>query len=74
MYILKVGEREAIRQDREPGFMSDFLYAYNQIVSKKQRSTMACRPQANGTEERMVHTLSISIKIYESDENQRDWD
>ena len=35
---------------------------------------MAYRPQANGTAERMVQTLTRSIKMYVMDENQKDWD
>uniref|UniRef100_H3H9H5 Chromo domain-containing protein n=1 Tax=Phytophthora ramorum TaxID=164328 RepID=H3H9H5_PHYRM len=35
---------------------------------------MAYRPQANGTAERMVQTLTRSLKMYVSDVNQRDWD
>ncbi|GMF19244.1 unnamed protein product [Phytophthora fragariaefolia] len=35
---------------------------------------MAYRPQANGTAERMVQTLTRSVKMYVSDINQRDWD
>ena len=35
---------------------------------------MAYRPEANGTAERMVHTLTRSIKIYVFDVQQRDWD
>ena len=35
---------------------------------------MAYRPQANGTAERMVQTLTRAIKMYASDENQRYWE
>ena len=35
---------------------------------------MAYRPQANGTAERMVQTLTRSIKMYVSDVAQQDWD
>ena len=35
---------------------------------------MAYRPQANGTAERMVQTLTRSLKIYVADVNQQDWD
>ncbi|OWZ06892.1 reverse transcriptase [Phytophthora megakarya] len=44
---------EMIRHDREPGFMSDFFRAFNKILGQRQRATMAYRPQANGTAERM---------------------
>ncbi|KAG2937653.1 hypothetical protein PC117_g11603 [Phytophthora cactorum] len=33
--------------------MSGFFRAFNRIVGQKQRATMAYRPQANGTAERM---------------------
>ncbi|ETI53999.1 hypothetical protein F443_03141 [Phytophthora nicotianae P1569] len=49
----RFGASEAIRHDREPGFMSDFFRAFNRIVGQRQRATMAYRPQANGTAERM---------------------
>ena len=35
---------------------------------------MAYRPQANGTAERMVQTLTRLIKMVVMDENQKDWD
>ncbi|GMF52045.1 unnamed protein product [Phytophthora fragariaefolia] len=70
----RFGASEVIRHDREPGFMADFLRSFNKIVGQKQRATMAYRPQANGTAERMVQTLTRSVKRYVSDINQRDWD
>uniref|UniRef100_A0AAV1UK23 Integrase catalytic domain-containing protein n=1 Tax=Peronospora matthiolae TaxID=2874970 RepID=A0AAV1UK23_9STRA len=66
----RFGASEAIRHDREPGFMSDFFRAFNRIAGQKQRATMAYKPQANGTAERMVQTLTRSIKMYVMDENQ----
>ena len=50
----RFGASESIRHDREPGFMSDFFRAFNLLAGQKQRATMAYRPQANGTAERMV--------------------
>ena len=35
---------------------------------------MAYRPQANGKSVRMVQTITRAIKMYVSDENQKDWD
>ena len=35
---------------------------------------MAYRPQASGTGERMVQTLTRSIKMYVMDENKKEWD
>ena len=40
----RFGASEAIRHDREPGFMSDFFRAFNRIVGQRQRVTMAYRP------------------------------
>ncbi|POM76566.1 LOW QUALITY PROTEIN: Reverse transcriptase [Phytophthora palmivora] len=42
------GASEAIRHDRESGFMSDFFRSFNKIVGQRQRATMAYHPQANG--------------------------
>ena len=55
---------EAIRHGREPGFMSDVFRAFNRIVGQKPRATMAYRPQANGTAERIVQTLTRALKMY----------
>ncbi|OWZ19695.1 reverse transcriptase [Phytophthora megakarya] len=49
---------EVIRHDREPGFMSDFFRVFNNILDQRQRATMAYRPQANGSAERMVQTTT----------------
>ena len=70
----RFGASEAIRHDREPSFMSDFFRAFNRIAGLKQRATMAYRPQANGTAERMVQTLTRALKLYVTDVNQPDWD
>ena len=43
----------------------------NRIVGQKQRATMAYRPQANGTAERMVQTLTNALKMYVGDVNNR---
>ncbi|POM59881.1 LOW QUALITY PROTEIN: reverse transcriptase [Phytophthora palmivora] len=70
----RFGACEAIRHDREPGFMSNFFKSFSKIVGQRQRATMAYRPQANGTTERMVGPLTRAVKMYEEDVNQRDWD
>ena len=70
----RFGGSEAIRHDREPGFMSDFFWAFNRIAGQNQRANMAYRQQVNGTAERMVQTLTRAIKMYVSDKNQKDWD
>ncbi|OWY90214.1 reverse transcriptase [Phytophthora megakarya] len=72
----RFGEREMIRHDREPGFMSDFFRAFNKILGQRLRATMAYRyrPQANGTAERMVQTATRALKMYVRDLDQKDWD
>ncbi|OWY93994.1 reverse transcriptase, partial [Phytophthora megakarya] len=65
----RFGASEAIRHDREPGFM-----AFNKLMGQRQRATLAYRPQANGAAERMVHTITRAIKMYIADIGQRDWD
>ena len=70
----RFGVSVAIRHDREPGFMSDFFRAFNRIAGQKQRATMAYRPQANGTAERMVQTLTRALMMYVVDTDQKDWD
>ncbi|KAE9298783.1 hypothetical protein PR003_g23144 [Phytophthora rubi] len=70
----RFGASEMIRQDREPGFMSDFFKAINRILGQRQLAAMSNRPQANGTVERMVQTMTRALKMYVAGENQRDWD
>uniref|UniRef100_H3H639 RNA-directed DNA polymerase n=1 Tax=Phytophthora ramorum TaxID=164328 RepID=H3H639_PHYRM len=70
----RFGASEAIRHDREPGFMSDFFRAFNKLMGQRQRATLAYRPQANGAAERMVQTITRAIKMYITDVDQRDWD
>ena len=58
---------------------SQDLYPISSERSTKSRDRsngphMASRPQSNGTAERMVQTLTRSIKSYVIDENKRDWD
>ena len=60
----RFGASEAIRHDREPGFMLDFFLAINWIAEQKQRATMAYRPQEKGTAEHMVQRLNLEIKMY----------
>ena len=67
----RFGASEVVRHDREPGFMSDFFQAFNKIVGQEQRATMAYRPQANGTAERMVKTLTRALKMHVTGVDQR---
>ena len=57
-----------------PGLCLIFFRAFNRIIGQKQRATMAYRPQANETAERMVQTLTRALKMYVSDVNRQDWD
>uniref|UniRef100_M4BTN5 Integrase catalytic domain-containing protein n=1 Tax=Hyaloperonospora arabidopsidis (strain Emoy2) TaxID=559515 RepID=M4BTN5_HYAAE len=52
-----------MRRDRESAFMSDFVRALNRIAGQKQPAPMTFRPQANGTAECMMQTLTRSIKM-----------
>ena len=52
----RFGAREAIRHDREPGFMLDFFLAFIRMAGQRQQATIAYRPQSNGTAERMIQT------------------
>ncbi|KAE8965360.1 hypothetical protein PR002_g28698 [Phytophthora rubi] len=70
----KFGASEVIRHDREPGFMADFFRSFNKILGQRQRATMAYRPQANGTAERMVQTTTRALKMYVQELDQRDRD
>ncbi|OWY98484.1 LOW QUALITY PROTEIN: reverse transcriptase, partial [Phytophthora megakarya] len=70
----RFGASEMIRHDREPGLMSDFFRAFNKILGQWQRATMAYRPQANGTAERMVQTATRALKMYARDLDQKNWD
>ncbi|KAE8879139.1 hypothetical protein PF003_g36705 [Phytophthora fragariae] len=70
----RFGASEVIRHDREHGFMADFFRSFNKILGQRQRATMAYRPQANGTAERMVQTTTRALKMYVQELDQRDWD
>ncbi|KAE9293119.1 hypothetical protein PR003_g24588, partial [Phytophthora rubi] len=70
----RFGASEVIRHDREPGFMADFFRSFNKILGQRQRATMAYRPQANGTAERMVQNTTRALKMYVQELDQRDWD
>ncbi|KAE8963728.1 hypothetical protein PF011_g28927 [Phytophthora fragariae] len=59
----RFGASEAIRHDREPGFMSDFFKAFSKLMGQRQRATLAYHPQANGAAERMVQTVTRAIKM-----------
>ncbi|OWZ07070.1 reverse transcriptase, partial [Phytophthora megakarya] len=73
-FVIAQASAEAIRHDREPGYMSDFFGAFNKLMGQRQRATLAYRPQANGAAERMVQTIARAIKMYMADIDQRDWD
>ena len=58
----RFGASEAIRHDRKPESMSDFNRASIRILGQKERATVAYRPQANGSADRMVQTLTRSLE------------
>ncbi|OWZ20245.1 reverse transcriptase [Phytophthora megakarya] len=69
----RFGASEMIRHDREPVFISDFFREFNKILGKWQQATMAYRPQANGTAERMVQIATRALKMYVRELDQKDW-
>ncbi|KAK1942168.1 hypothetical protein P3T76_006490 [Phytophthora citrophthora] len=54
--------------------MSDVFRTFNRIAGQRQSPTVAYRPQANGTAERMAQMLTRAVKMYVADVNQKDWD
>ncbi|OWY99735.1 reverse transcriptase [Phytophthora megakarya] len=64
----RFGASEMIRHDRE------LFRSFKKILGQRQRATMAYRPQANGTAERMVQTATRVLKMYVRDLDQKDWD
>ncbi|KAJ0390839.1 hypothetical protein P43SY_011736 [Pythium insidiosum] len=68
------GASEVVRHDREPAFMSEVFRAFNRLIGQRSKATLAYRPQANGTTERMVQTVMRAVKLYVADPAQRDWD
>ncbi|GMF43516.1 unnamed protein product [Phytophthora fragariaefolia] len=69
----RFGASEAIRHDRESGFMADFFKAFNKRMGKRQQATLVYRPLANGAAERMVPTVTRAVKMYIADVDQSDW-
>ena len=59
----RFGKSETIRHDQGSGFLLDISRAFNRTTGQKQRASMACRPQADGTAERMVQTLMQAIEM-----------
>ena len=43
------------------------------MIGQIQRATMAYRPQANSTAERMVKIFTQAIDMYVSELSQKDW-
>ncbi|CAH0513743.1 unnamed protein product [Peronospora belbahrii] len=50
----RFGASEAICHDREPGFLSDVFRAFRRMVGQRQQATIAYRPQANRTAQKLV--------------------
>ncbi|POM67974.1 Reverse transcriptase [Phytophthora palmivora] len=55
-----------------PGNLQATYPSFNKIVGQRQLATMTYRPQANGTTERMVGTLTRAVKMYVEDIDQQD--
>ncbi|KAH9105745.1 hypothetical protein LEN26_014671 [Aphanomyces euteiches] len=70
----RFGACREVRHDREPSLMGEVFSHFASMLGQVQLSTFAYRPQANGTAERAIQTLTRSIKAYVSDPQQRDWD
>ncbi|GMF47077.1 unnamed protein product [Phytophthora fragariaefolia] len=69
--FIRFGASEAIRHDREPDFMAHFCKAFKKLMGQRQRATLAYRPLANGTAERMVQTVTRAVKMHIADVDQR---
>ena len=52
------GARDMIWHDNKFGCILDFFRAFNRRTYQRQQAAMAFRPQANGTPDRMVQTLT----------------
>ena len=64
---------EAIRHEKELGFMFNVFRSFNSLLGQRQQPTMAYRPQALDTAKRMAQTLIRSIKLYAADVGHQDW-
>ena len=72
MRVSKIWIGNSIRRNREPE--SCHISSEHLTRSKEKKSTMAPRPQANGTAERMVQMISRAIKMHVADVYKIDWD
>ncbi|DAZ94180.1 TPA: hypothetical protein N0F65_004894 [Lagenidium giganteum] len=69
----RFGASEALRHDREAGFVSAFFREFNELMGQRQRATLSWRPQAKGMAGRKVQTVMRALKMYVADPEQRDW-
>ena len=69
----RFGASESFCHDQETGFILDFFWVFSRMVGQLQQATMAYRPQANGTAERIIQTLTRSITMYVIGVEQWDW-
>ncbi|KAJ8537508.1 hypothetical protein ON010_g13089 [Phytophthora cinnamomi] len=67
----RFGASEKIRHDRDPIFMGEVFARLRDMLGSRQTATLAYRPQANGQQERSVHTV---IRAYVAEPDQSDWD
>ncbi|KAH9110643.1 hypothetical protein LEN26_013682 [Aphanomyces euteiches] len=69
----RFGACRELRHDREPSFMSEVFKHFATMLGQSQSPTFAYRPQANGTAERGIQTITRMVKLYIQDPHQRDW-
>ncbi|KAH9076241.1 hypothetical protein Ae201684P_012729 [Aphanomyces euteiches] len=70
----RFGACRELRHDREPSFMSEVFKHFAAMLGQSQSPTFAYRPQANGTADRGIQTITRMVKLYIQDPHQRDWD
>ena len=70
----RFGACKILRHDRDPRFMSEFFKNFNASIGQKQRATLSYRPQANGTSERNIQSITRILKMFCMDPAQLDWD
>ncbi|KAJ0397167.1 hypothetical protein ATCC90586_004623 [Pythium insidiosum] len=70
----RFGASSVVRHDRDPRFMTEVFAPFRMMISPKQRATLACRPQANGQQERSVQTVIRCARAYIESAEQDDWE
>ena len=65
----RFGASEAIRHDREPGFMSDFFRAFNRMVGQRQQETMAIYSNHNRINSQFYYLFKQFVPFHKSINN-----